>query len=514
MTHDALMPIDNSVNDETRITVPIDPAQPVQLSVTNASGDVTIVPTDRPDLSVAAVRTDRGSFDPDDPQRIEVKVDGNKISIHPNWQLNHTVSELFSKVKTQLKDGFNADEWDFRKMKIGRDLAFDIRIDMPRGLADGSKVAIKVASGDVDASDLNADVSVASASGDISLGRVNGMCAAHTANGDINLSEITGTLEANTASGDITVRDGEAWTAIRAVNGDIDVSRLTMKNARITTVSGDITIDAIANNAGVYSFDTVSGDISLTTSLPVTGASLNYRALSGDTEITGDWTAASGKRNWQLAAGSDGPEIRVKAVSGDLNAIARADATITLTREQVPQTADPQFAEDNPVTDVSVRDGLGQDDSSFSADVDWDKARGWVRDLTQRISRAVSDLDDAGERRRMGGGSTSPNDTAPIRPDAPASSAGTGPLVTPPTPPAPPAHPHAASPTEPLAPQRPKPPEQAPHATETAPLPPTSHAAGDETPEARRLRLLEAVQRGEMTVDDALAQMDGDESAS
>jgi hypothetical protein len=36
--------------------------------------------------------------------------------------------------------------------------------------------------------------------------------------------------------------------------------------------------------------------------------------------------------------------------------------------------------------------------------------------------------------------------------------------------------------------------------------------SGDESTGQRRLRLLEAVQRGEMTVDEALAQLDGDTS--
>lgn len=512
MTNDALVPIDNSFDDKTRIQVPFDETQPLLLSVTNAHGDVTIVPADRPDLSITAVRTDGGAFDPGNPQRIDVKVHGNKVSVHPNWQLNSTINDLFGRVKTQLKDGFKAEDWDFKKMKIGRDLAFDIHIEVPRSLADGSRVATRVASGDVDASDLNADVSVTSASGDITLTRLNGRSSAHTANGDITMSTITGTLEANTANGDITVRNGEAWTAIRAVNGDINITGLTMKNARVTTVSGDISVDAIVNNTSAYSFDTVSGDISLTTSLPPTGASLNYRALSGDTRITGDWTAASGKRNWQLAAGSDGPEIRVKAVSGDLIAIARADPTVTLIKEEMPRSAQPDVDAGNATTDVSIRDDIGQGDvenpqGSPSADVDWDKARGWVKDLTQRISRAVSDIDEAGERRHRGSSFPS-DDTGPIHPNARASNADTQPSVTPP---APPAHPHAESPTEPLATKQPEAPWNVPDATETSPLPP---AGVNETPEAKRLRLLEAVQRGEMTVDDALAQMDGDESTS
>ncbi|HWV34586.1 MAG TPA: hypothetical protein VNZ55_03075, partial [Thermomicrobiales bacterium] len=49
--------------------------------------------------------------------------------------------------------------------------------------------------------------------------------------------------------------------------------------------------------------------------------------------------------------------------------------------------------------------------------------------------------------------------------------------------------------------------------TNTAPFTPSEPKAPEPAPETnaqRRLRLLEAVQRGEMTVDEALAQLDGD----
>ncbi|HEV2073473.1 MAG TPA: DUF4097 family beta strand repeat-containing protein, partial [Thermomicrobiales bacterium] len=335
MTNDSLMTRDDS--GTTRQQVRVLPDQPLVLSVSNTSGCISITTSSRTDVEIITERTDskRG----DDETHMELEVDGNRISVHPNWQIANTVGDLAKKVRNHLKEGFNPDEWDFKKLKFSTHAAFDIQIDLPRELPDGSSVAVRTASGDVQAADISARVSVTTANGDVRLDRINGKLSAHSASGDVSLANITGSIEANTANGDIHVEGGEAWTALRAVNGDIRVDGLTMKNARVTTVSGDVHADVTLNNRTSYTFDTVSGDITLNTTLPMTGASLNFRAVSGDTKVSGAWTPATGKRTWQLAAGTEGPEIRVKAVSGDLRATATTDPTVTMVKEAVPQDA-------------------------------------------------------------------------------------------------------------------------------------------------------------------------------
>ena len=499
MTNDAIMPIDN--DRITRKLITIDPNQALTLSVTNSSGNIAIAASDRQDVEIVTERTD-AKWDKDDA-RIEIEADGNRISVHPNWQLGNTISELAHKVKHQLKEGFNADDWDFKKMKFGMNAHFDIRIELPRELGNDSAITIKSASGDISAADIPARVSAATANGDIELNRITGKVSAHSASGDISLTRIIGSIEANTANGDITVEGGEAWTALRAVNGDIQASDLIMKNARITTVSGDVNASVTMNNKDSYSFDTVSGDINLKSTLPTTGASLNFKAVSGDAKVSGDWTAASGKRSWQLAAGGDGPEIRVKAVSGDLKAIAITDPTVTL-----QQTDPPQETPAEP----------GQDSAQGTqADFDWEKAKSWVSSVAQKISQVVNEMDESGERRRAADQSAATASTEPIPPTPPTPVSPTTPV--PPTPPTPGVD-HLTtigeqkndSPTEPV--------DVRPFPADTTPIPspePVAEAAPGQTdtPETtgqRRLRLLEAVQRGEMTVDEALAQLDGDGS--
>lgn len=472
MTNDSLMPLDGS-----RITtqdVPIDSTQPLTLSVTNASGDIAITAGDRSDVRVVAERTDNGRQD--DEARIVIDVEGNKIAVHPNWQISSTISEIARKVKQQLKEGFSADEWDLKNMRFGMNAKFDIRVELPRTLAEGSAVSVRSASGDLSVVDVGARTSAATANGDIDLQRLAGRVSAHTASGDISVANVDGSIEANTANGDIDVRGGDAWTALRAVNGTIDTDGLTMKNARVTTVSGDIHVKATLNNASSYTFDTVSGDIDLETTLPATGASLNFKAVSGDVNVSGDWTRGSGRRTWQLAAGSEGPEIRVKAVSGDLSAKATSDPAVTLRHDTaVPPQEETEPEETGPAT----------------TDFDWEKAKGWVSSVTQRISQVIGDLDDSGAKKEP--------PAPPTPPAAPAAQ-----LPTPPAPPASPAGDEAL--TQPVPPP--------PSVEETAPVTPEAPepAPATETNAQRRLRLLEAVQRGEMTVDEALSQLDGDDT--
>lgn len=511
MTNDSLMPRDDSATARQQVRVL--PGQPVVLSISNSSGDISITTSSRTDVAIVTERTD--SKHGDDEATMELEVDGNRISVHPNWQIANALGDLGRKVRNQLKEGFNPDEWDFKKMKFSTNASFDIQVDLPRELPDGSSVTVRTAGGDVRAADISARVSVTTANGDVRLDRIDGRVSAHTASGDVSLANVTGSIEANTANGDIHVEGGEAWAALRAVNGDIRMEGPTLKNARVTTVSGDVHADVTLNNRTSYTFDTVSGDITLNTTLPPTGASLNFRAVSGDTKIGGAWTPATGKRAWQLAAGNEGPEIRVKAVSGDLRATATTDPTVSMVNEAAPQDTDKE-KEQEAGEDVQAHGGAeAAGGTQVAADFDWEKAKGWVTSVTQKIAQVVNDMDEAGERRRSKERPTATADTDLI---------GTPPV--PPVPPVPPAPPFrretsddATSPitnhgsesvTEPLT--KPTGSDETEPITMSRPDAPKEDAP--ETTGQRRLRLLEAVQRGEMTVDEALAQIDGDDPRS
>lgn len=498
------------VNDATTFTFEIDSSQPLRLSVSNNDGEIEVRGTDQPTITVVASLThghqDEATGGEDD---FVVEQKGNQISIRPNWHVGKTASDIAQKVKTQLKEGFRAEDWDFKKMRFAGDASYDLEVHVPATLPEGSSLAFRTTSGDVRVAGITAGVSVATASGDARIEQVDGKVSAHSASGDITLRAITGSVESNTASGDISLEGGNAWTALRSVSGDITVGDVTLKNARLTTVSGTVSVNATLNNAADYSVDSVSGDIRLETTVPASGANLTYRSMSGDTKVEGAWTRGTGKRNWIIGDGTAGPKIAVKTVSGDLRATARVDSGLAALTEAMPSDV-REDAEDHAGETGGIHEGMGKHSTGMghggkhmshgghdvTVDADWEKAKGWLKDITQRVSKFVEDLDAAGDKQyKARTGESQSAATAPITIEPLSQDAG------------------ALSPTEPLAPEKPVPPM--PPAAPTEPIPPVEPVEpAAETTSQRRLRLLEAVQRGELTVDEALAQLDGSDETS
>jgi hypothetical protein len=493
MSQDSIVPVENAPT----FTFSFDATQPVRLSVINNDGEINVKGTDGDTITVTAtlVRAHGGETGREPKDDFVVEEHDNAISIRPNWQVGNTVSDIAQKVKTQLKEGFRSEDWDFKKMRFAGDATYDLEVGVPRHLPKGSSVALKTTSGDVHVDGLRTTLSVATASGDSRVERVEGKTSSHSASGDITLRQISGSVEANTASGDVSYEDGDAWTALRSVSGDISVRNVTLKNARITTVSGNVTVDATVNNAADYSFDSVSGDMRLTTLVPSSGATLTYRSMSGDAHMEGDWTKGGGKRSWTIRGAEGGPKISVKTVSGDLRAHGTISGDLETRTETMPKEVEEQPEHAAESTGAETAGAATADERPITVDADWDKAKSWLKDITSRVSKFVNDLDNAGEERMRQRQQAHESQTQPIVVEPLDSQA-------------------ASAPTEPIAPKRPEDPT-----TPIPPVPPVPPVAPEkpddaqETTAERRLRLLQAVQRGELTVDEALAQLDGPNEA-
>lgn len=503
MSQDSIVPVDSTAT----FTFDIDTSTALHLTVSNNDGEINVRGTDGSAVKVVATRTHsrRGNGQGDPKDDFVVEHTGNRISLRPNWQVGKTAQDIAQKVKTQLKEGFRAEDWDFKKMRFAGDASYDLTVEVPASISGDSHLSFRTSSGELSVAGLNATVSVATASGDAKVERVEGKVSAHSASGDISLRAITGSVESNTASGDISLNGGDGWTALRSVSGDITIRDYTLKNARVTTVSGTVNADVTVNNAADYTFDSVSGDMRLTTMIPASGATLSFRSMSGDADVEGDWTKGDSKRSWTLRGAAGGPKIAVKTVSGDLRANGVLSGDLESRSETVPQ--DVQDDENAPHAET-----LGAHDEphgehgkhEVTVDADWEKAKGWLKDIAKRVSVFVEDLDKAGDDRykaRTGEGEgqakTEPITIEPLSTEA-AQPDATEPIVD-------------HSPTEPVSPVPPVPP--VPPVAPTEPVPPVEAEPAGETTAQRRLRLLEAVQRGELTVDEALAQLDGSDEA-
>ncbi len=517
-TH-AMTPIAGTNGYQQQISIV--PNQPLQLSVSNASGEIRIDGSDQAGVWVVVRRSD-GNVDHDpDIIPVTVDIDGNHISVHPDWGVAGGVAALARKIKDQLQNGLNPGDWDPSKFRLNPDLNYDIRVQIPQELAEGSKVTAKTASGQLSISGVEAEVVAATASGRVSLQKLRGKITTNTASGAISIEGAHGSLEANTASGSLTVADGVAWTALRTVSGRISIERFTMKNARLASVSGSIHAQVTADNAQEYAISTVSGSVKLDLTVPANVVtSLTSRSASGSSKVSDDWVA-NGRRSWTIGSGEPGPAFNIKTVSGSLKANARTDANIAPRNEPLPVTQDPGHGDAHG--GMNAHDEGTNAHGGFDMDMNMEGMTAWARDFAQDFKKNFSSL------------------------------------ATPPTPPAPNEPPVApsrpAAPTEPVSsapPVAPEPPTEmggntgaipaqpwtwstgsgslppagtgtVPSSQATAPIPSgqpstpeTQVSAGtpatDNAMDAERLRVLEALERGDIDIDEALARLDPDDT--
>lgn len=450
--------------DTIFFTANLNSAKPLKMNVTNGNGDLDVVGTDIDHVEITATR--QSGENVDHSHWFFQQVD-NEITLRPNWQVGSHVGDLANKLKTQLKEGFKSSEWSSKDFKFGMDVNYDIAIRLPKSLAEGSRVNLKTANGDgklenvsaeVDFKTANGDLEVEnvggnltinSANGDLVAKEVSGNAHASTATGDVRLENVSGSVEANTANGDVTVDGASGWLAVRTANGDARADNVTMKGGRFATVAGDIAVDGVLNNATNYSFDTVTGDVKVNLRVPAEGATLNGKSLSGEIEATGEWTK-NGKRAWIIGEGN-GPTISAKSVSSDIHIHTVIDSEITMLNEQ-PSAADSAKQQD-------AQPERSEGDININLDFEIERAKGWIRDIGTKLGAMLNETDTQQKR---------DSSTAVV---------------------------------EPKAPQSPEPPTEP-----ESPMDVEQKAATAE----RRARLLESVKNGEMTVDEALAELERD----
>ncbi|HYI25615.1 MAG TPA: DUF4097 family beta strand repeat-containing protein [Thermomicrobiales bacterium] len=477
--------------------IDIDASQPLMLSVTNASGEVTITSSDQPGVWVIVRRSDGETSDQFDEIPVVVDVNGNSISVHPDWAIAGGLGNLAKKIKEQLQNGFNAGDWNFSNLRLNPDLNYDMRVQVPSSLADDSKVNVKTTVGRILVRDVRSAVTVATASGKAAVANIVGTTSVHSASGSISIENVVGSIEANSASGSIEVTGGEAWTALRTVSGSIRVDESTLKNARVVSVSGSIKANAVTDNSQDYSFESVSGSVKLNTTLPVnTQAKLTFKSISGSGSAGGDWVAQS-KRSWVAGTGETGPNFSVKTVSGSLNAQARCDGAVPARHEALPAIIPP---------DVEAGPGSGLNGQPNEIEKSVEAATAWVKEFARGLG-------------------TPPNPASPPSSIPP----------VPPVPPVPPMPNHDATTEAPEVPQVSGTPQTTPSAGNTTAStssswtwssgsgaqPPTSDqptgpmvnrspggAAAAPSSEDERLSVLEALERGEIDIDEALSRLD------
>lgn len=380
------------------------------------------------------------------------------------------------KVVTATWDGRRLDIAPAKATGIGRVLRhhgnFDVRVEIPRSLlprfgGPGIVARLNSASGELTVGELAGDIRLATASGGVSLARLDGRVECQTASGDIDVEAIRGLLK------------------VSAVSGDISLSDAILDRWEINTVSGGISGEVVLTGTGPYRINTVSGDTELHVGVLAGNGQpdafmVEASTMSGDIEVEGE-ARKLGKQRWQIGSGTnpDGT-IKLTSVSGDAS----------LTVESTMVEGDFRAAGGGWIGqpwDGGGEPAAGEDTGRGRTDRNDRDIGGRIE---QTVNRAIGKVDWKGIDRSIddalsnafGGGTRS---AEPAPPPAP----------TTPRPPAPPSAPSA--PAAPFA---------EPAAGTSAVKPDPIGPAVSE--EERRLEILRQIERGELSVEDGMAQLD------
>lgn len=433
-------------DDEITFQLKANPTgSPHEFHLSSTSGEVSLQATDRPDIQVW------------------LEIEGSSSD---------------DKIVTASWDGHRLDVAPAKTSGLGRVLrhhsGFDVRVEIPRSLlprfgGPGIVARLHSASGELTVGKLAGDIRLGTASGGLSVAHLDGRLECQSVSGDVDLEHIRGLLKVSTVSGEVSLSDAilDRW--------------------EITTVSGGVTGEVVLSGTGPYRLNTVSGDTELLFGLlsgdrQPDAFTVESTSMSGDVEIEG-MSRKLGRRRWQIGTGvnpagtikltsvSGGASLTVESstIDGDFRAAGGRWASQSW---DAPTDPGPDSGSDFKTdlddaqtshTDLDVGSGIEESVNRAVGKVDWRGIDASVRDV----------LDTAFRAPRGRSGETRPT----------------------------------VAPTPPMAPEPPEPPETIKDDQSADPAV-SLDTASPMTEEERRLDILRRIERGELSVEDGMAQLD------
>lgn len=167
---------------------------------------------------------------------------------------------------------------------------------------------------------------------------INGIHArvkANTVSGSLTLVDIVGDVDANTVTGEIECQALDGDFKGNSISGALTVQASRLRQIRLNTVSGDITLDLTDGRAQIQS-NSVSGDV--TVRIP-RGGGYDVAAHTASGHVVIDGQSMNGdapfQRGGQLSDGDKALVIKANSVSGDV-VVLRA----TTMQDTVPEVQD------------------------------------------------------------------------------------------------------------------------------------------------------------------------------
>jgi DUF4097 and DUF4098 domain-containing protein YvlB len=207
----------------------------------------------------------------------------------------------------------------------------DFTVTVPRG----ASVILNSVSGDMKVSTIDGSLRVNTVSGDVGVTSAAQLETAKTVSGDVtvNSSGSTADITAASVSGDVTMKAVKAkGLDLNSVSGSVSLTDVTCDRVKANSISGDLIFSGPLAKGGRYTFQSHSGDVSVTTGGAV-GFELNASSFSGDIksdyELTvkfgGDTTGARGpkRQNVRGTFGDGSAVLELNSFSGDIRIIKK-----------------------------------------------------------------------------------------------------------------------------------------------------------------------------------------------
>lgn len=434
-------------------TARVNADKPLKLTITNNNGDIDVTGTDSDSVEIEATRN--SGEEVDHAHWFFQQLD-NEITLRPNWQVGSHVGDLANKLKNQLKEGFNTREWSSKDFKFGLDVNYDLVVRLPKNLAEGSRVNLKNANGDGTLTGVAAGVDFKTANGDLDVNDIAGDLTINSANGDLSATDVAGKVNASTANGDVDLNDIAGAIEANTANGDVTVSG-SSGAVSVRTANGDISLTNSTWNGG--RLVTVAGDITVDAAL-VNATTYSFDSVSGEIDVNArvpEGATFTGKSlTGEVTAGGGlqkqgKREWKLGSGNGPRLSAKTVSAEISVT---VNPDESLTLIEGEPApaaTDVAQESGERESGNDININLDFEAER-------EQLKRVFKDL--GGKLNSFLGENKPTPQEAPQAPEAP------------------------------VAPEVPE---------------DVKAATAD-----RRTKLLEAVKNGEMTVDEALAELERD----
>jgi len=207
-----------------------------------------------------------------------------------------------------------------------------------------------------------------------------------TASGSIDLRDITGHVAVNTASGDVQVSNVRGSLVLRTASGDVDIREAAMTDWVLTSASGDIDVQAAMIGKGPYRIQTVNGDIDLALGIPQPDQPgeertcvLTWQTVSGDAEVEPPFVRVD-RRTWRYGSpDAAAVQIEVRTVTGDLS------AAVALVE------AEPGWAASAAATSAGPSDGTAEPADPFERGMR--RVESEIESALESVDRAVADLE-------------------------------------------------------------------------------------------------------------------------